>query len=224
MKKILFISVHPDDETLGCGGTILRHKCNGDEIHWLIITGPTENHPYGFSNDFIIERQKLVCQVAEEYNFDKVTELNLPTQLLHSIDLRDLIIKIDERINEIKPQIVYMMFKHDVHSDHRIAFDAAYSCTKNFRKPFIERIYMYEVLSETEFSPALQATSFIPNVFIDVTDYFDKKIEIMKLYDTEIMTDYLPRSLNSIRALGRYRGSRLGVKYAEAFMLLFEKL
>jgi LmbE family N-acetylglucosaminyl deacetylase len=79
------------------------------------------------------------------------------------------------------------------------------------------------VLSETEFTPALQATTFVPNVYTDVTDYFERKIEIMKFYGTEIMAEPLPRSLSSIRALGRYRGSHIGVRYAEAFMLLFEK-
>jgi len=224
MEKILFVSVHPDDETLGCGGTILKHKDKGDKIYWLIITAPTLNHPYGFKQDFINKRNVLVQRIAEEYTFDKVIQLNQPTQLLHAVDLRELIIGIDEAINDVQPNVIYMIFNNDVHSDHRVVFNAAYSCTKNFRKPFIEKIYMYEVLSETEFSPALQATAFVPNVFIDVTDYFEKKLEIMKLYDTEIMAEYLPRSLSSIRALGRYRGSRIGVEYAEAFILLFEKL
>lgn len=223
MKKILFIAVHPDDETLGCGGTIFKHKDNGDKIYWMIITAPTLNHPYGFNQDFINKRNDLVRRIAEEYKFDKVTQLNQPTQLLHAVDLRELIIGIDKAINDVQPNVIYMMFNNDVHSDHRVAFNAVYSCTKNFRKPYIEKIYMYETLSETEFAPALQATSFIPNVYIDVTDYFEKKIEIMKLYDTEIMAEPLPRSISSIRALGRYSGSRIGVEHAEGFMLLFEK-
>ena len=223
MKNILFVAVHPDDETLGCGGAILKHKDNGDNIYWMIITAPTLNHPYGFNQDFIKKRNDLVKQIAGEYTFDKVIQLNQPTQLLHAVDLRELIIDIDEAINDVQSNVIYMMFNNDVHSDHRIAFNAVYSCTKNFRRPYIEKIYMYEALSETEFAPALQSSSFIPNVYIDVTDYFEKKIEIMKLYDTEIMAEPLPRSISSIRALGRYRGSRIGVEYAEAFMLLFEK-
>lgn len=223
MKNILFVSVHPDDETLGCGGTILKHKDNGDKIYWMIITAPTLNHPSGFNQHYINKRNALVNRIAEEYTFDKVIQLNQPTQLLHAVELRELIIGIDKAINDVQPNIIYLMFNNDVHSDHRVAFNAVYSCTKNFRKPYIEKIYMYETLSETEFAPALQSTSFIPNVYIDVTDFFKKKIEIMKLYDTEIMAEPLPRSISSIRALGRYRGSRIGVEYAEAFMLLFAK-
>ena len=82
---------------------------------------------------------------------------------------------------------------------------------------------MIEALSETEFAPAISASSFCPNVYVDITDYIDKKIEIMQLYDTEIMEEPLPRSLSSIKALARVRGSRAGVLYAEAFQLLYEK-
>jgi len=224
MNKILVVAVHPDDETLGCGGTLLKHKNNGDEIFWLIITSPTLNHPYGFTQEVIDKRICLVNQITEKYKFHKVISLNYPTQLLHTVDLRDMIKKIDAVFNEIKPNVVYTMFSNDLHSDHRVAFEAVYSCTKSFRNPFIEAIYMMETLSETEFAPAMQSTSFIPNVYVDITDYFDQKIEIMKLYETELMEEPYPRSLSSIEALARVRGSRCGVKYAEAFMLLYEKL
>lgn len=81
---------------------------------------------------------------------------------------------------------------------------------------------MYETLSETEFSPALAENTFIPNTFVDITDYIDKKVEIMKLYETEIMLDPLPRSAHAIKGLAAFRGSRIGVQYAEAFQSLFE--
>jgi len=224
MNKVLVVAVHPDDETLGCGGTLLKHKNNGDEIYWLIITSPTLNHPYGFTQEVIDERISLVNQITEKYKFHKTISLNYPTQLLHAVDLRELIVSINKIIVDLEPNVIYMMFKNDVHSDHRVAFDAIYSCTKSFRYPFITKILMYETLSETEFAPALPCASFIPNVYVDITDYLDQKIEIMKLYETELMEEPYPRSLNSIEALARYRGSRAGVKYAEAFMLLYEKI
>lgn len=81
---------------------------------------------------------------------------------------------------------------------------------------------MYECLSETEFTPALAENAFIPNVFVDITDYFDKKLEIIKIYISELMEAPLPRSINTIVALARYRGSRIGKDYAESFMLIEE--
>lgn len=222
-KTILVIAAHADDETLGCSGTILKHKDDGDEINWMVITAPTLNHPNNFTEQFIKQRERLVGKIAGEYGFDALYMLNFPTQMLHSVDLRILIKKIEAVIDKIQPNIIYMMFNNDVHSDHRISFEAVYSCTKSFRKPFIKTIYMFEALSETEFAPALQTLSFVPNVYVDITDYMDKKLEIMSMYDTELMDEPYPRSLSSIEALARVRGSRAGVKYAEAFMLLYER-
>lgn len=223
MKRVLFVSVHPDDETLGCGGTILKHKSIGDEIYWLILVGPTKNHPYGFSDELIAQRDKEIKTVASKYCFNKVINLNFPTQLLNEISFREIVVSVDKLMNDIRPEIVFIINRSDVHSDHKIAFDAVYACTKNFRKPFIERILMYETLSETEFTPALSENAFVPNVFVDITNYMEKKIEIMSVFASEVMPDNLPRSISAIYSLAGYRGSRIGVKYAEAFMLLYEK-
>lgn len=223
MNKVMFVAVHADDETLGCGGTILKHKAHGDEIYWLLLTGPTKNHPYHFTDEHIVERAKRVNRVADAYKFNGVHYLGLPTQLLHALDLREIIQRVDAVIKEVQPNIIYMMNSSDVHSDHRVAFDAVYACTKSFRKPFIEQILMLEALSETEFALATQSTSFCPNVYVDVTPYIDRKLEIMQMYQTEVMQEPYPRSLSSIKALARVRGSRAGVMYAEAFQLLYER-
>lgn len=222
-NKVLVVAVHADDETLGCGGTLLKHKAQGDEIYWLLLTGPTKDHPYGFSDEHIVERSNRVEQIAHAYQFDGLEYLGLPTQLMHSLDLREIIQKISEVIKRIQPNIIYTMFANDVHSDHRVAFDAVYSCTKSFRYPFIEKIYMMETLSETEFALATPARTFLPNVYVDITDYIDRKLEIMEMYPSEVMQEPYPRSLSSIKALARVRGSRSGVMYAEAFQLLYER-
>lgn len=223
MNKVLVIAVHPDDETLGCGGTLLKHKAQGDEIYWMVVTAATHKHPFNYSDSLVEEKKKRNGIIANQYDFNGVFNLNYPTIFLHTIGLHEIIGKISEVINTIQPNIIYTMFANDVHSDHRVAFNALYSCTKSFRYPFIEKIYMMETLSETEFAPAIPSFSFIPNVFVDITEYIDKKLEIMSLYDTEIMKEPLPRSLSSIKALARVRGSRAGVMYAEAFQLLYER-
>ena len=219
MNKVLVIAVHPDDETLGCGGTLLRHKDEGDEIYWLIVT--TNDKKY--SPERNAHRDEMVRKATALYGFDGVFEAGLPTTLLDTLDVNTLVEQINNVYNEVKPNIVYMNFIYDVHSDHKAAFEAAYTCTRSFRKPFIEKIYMIEALSETEFAPAISSSSFCPNVYVDITKYIDKKLEIMELYDTEIMQEPYPRSLSSIKALARVRGSRAGVMYAEAFQLLYEK-
>ena len=95
---------------------------------------------------------------------------------------------------------------------------------KNFRFPFIKKILMYETLSETEFIPPLSTSIFCPNTFVDISHFIEEKCEIFSIFTSEIMQDNLPRSTSSIKALAQYRGSRIGVEFAEAFMLLQEIL
>ena len=222
-RNVLFISVHPDDETLGCGGTILKHKANGDTINWLNITDMDNNHPFDFSPEIVEKVQKIIGKVVNSYEFNNFINLKFYERIIDTISLSELISKISEVIYNIKPDILYIPNRSDVQSDHRISFQAIYPCTKNYRYSFIKSILMYETLSETEFAPALLENAFIPNTFVDITDYIDKKIEIMKLYDTEIMPDPLPRSVHAIKGLAAFRGSRIGVQYAEAFMCIFQR-
>jgi len=218
--QIIVISPHPDDETLGCGGTILKHSAVGDTIHWLIVTGMTEKQ--GFSPQVITQRQKEIESVAQMYDFETVHNLSLPTTRLDAIPLGDIINGISKVLLEVKSHIVYLPNRSDVHSDHRIIFNAAWSCCKTFRFPFILRVLMYEVLSETDFAPALPETSFLPNIFSDISPYMERKIEIMREYRDEMREHPFPRSEQNIRSLATVRGATAGVEYAEAFMLLRE--
>jgi len=217
--KILVISPHPDDETLGCGGTILKHKDIGDKIYWLIITNIDVKN--GWEQNIVEKRKKEIEKVEEMYGFEKTFKLDYPTAKLDTIPMQEIIESISKVIFEIKSEIIYLPNRSDVHTDHQITFKAAYSCTKNFRYPFIKKILMYETLSETEFTPALPENAFIPSVFVDITKYFEKKLEIFKIYKSELMTEPLPRSLEVIEAFNKYRGSRIGKEYAESFQLIF---
>jgi LmbE family N-acetylglucosaminyl deacetylase len=215
------IAVHPDDETLGCGGALLKYKEKGDTISWLIVTNISLEN--GFKQETVLSRQQEIEKVAAMYHFDNVVKLDLPTIRLDEIPFSKLVDLFSEKIRELKPDTIILPNRSDVHSDHKYSFDAAYSCTKSFRYPFITKILMCETLSETEFAPALSANAFVPNVFVDISNFMDKKLDIMSVFDSEVMPDNLPRSYSAIKALATYRGSRIGVNYAEAFMLLYEK-
>lgn len=217
--KIIYISVHPDDETLGCGGTILRTTDWGYDVYWLNIT----SHNLEDSENTQHNRDNIIAKVGDVYNFKEIINFKYPDQHLDTVSLLSIISEISNTFQKIKPDIIFIPNRSDVHSDHRISFDSIIAASKNFRAPFTKGIYMYETLSETEFAPALAENAFIPNTFVDITDYIDKKIEIMKLYDTEIMPDPLPRSVHAIKGLAAFRGSRIGVRFAEAFMCIFQR-
>ncbi|MBO1224042.1 MAG: PIG-L family deacetylase [Candidatus Scalindua sediminis] len=219
--KVLVIAPHPDDETLGCGGTLLKYKENGDQIYWMIVTNIDVDN--GWDEGKVQERQGEIHQVSQMYGFEKTFKLDFPTTTLDSIPYNELIAKISDVIKEIEPSVVYLPNRSDIHTDHKITFNAVMSCCKDFRMPCIKRILMYECLSETEFAPAHKECVFVASVFIDISEYFQRKLEILKVYASEVMASPLPRSIEAVTSLARYRGSRIGKEYAEAFYLLFEK-
>jgi LmbE family N-acetylglucosaminyl deacetylase len=218
MSKVIIISAHPDDETLGAGGTILKHKENGEEIHWLIVTNVFESE--GFSKERVLSRKQEIEEVSKLYSFNKVYNLDYPTMKLNDTILFELVNKISHIFQELEPEIIYVMNRSDAHSDHRIVFDAVMSCTKSFRYPYVKKVLMYECLSETEFAPILPERVFQPNYFVNISDFLDKKIEIMKIFDSELGEHPFPRSIKNIEALATYRGATIGVNYAEAFQLI----
>ena len=219
-KNVLALAVHPDDETLGCGGTLLKHKSQGADIHWLITTEISAEE--GFNCRQVHQRQDEIKQVAALYGFSETHHLNLPTTKVDTLPKGELVQKISEVFNRVQPETLYLPFHHDIHSDHRDIFEAAYSCTKTFRYPFIKRIYLMETISETNYAPPFPDTSFIPNSYVDITDFFDKKLEIAAVYQSEMGNHPFPRSPETLRALAMLRGTTAHCHYAESFMLIKE--
>jgi len=220
MNRVLVVAVHPDDETLGCGGTLLRHKDEGDEIHWLIATEVKKSD--GFDQEVVLKRNNEIKDITNFYDFNSVNRLDISTTKVDEMSVSHLINKISSVVDEIKPNILYLPFKSDVHSDHRHIFNAVYSCTKSFRYPFIKKIYMMETLSETEFALSTREDSFIPNVFVDISQHIRRKIEAMNIYVGEMGIHPFPRSEQNIKAIALFRGATSGCEYAESFVLLKE--
>lgn len=218
MKKIIVISAHPDDEILGVGGTLLKHKKRGDEIYWLITTNIFETG--GFSEERVRSRSEEIKTVAHKIGAEKTFQLDYPTMSLSSSSLISMVPKISEVFNEVKPEIIYCLNRSDAHSDHRITFDAVMACTKSFRYPFVKQVLMYECISETEFAPNLPEKIFMPNYFVDITSFMSEKLGIMKVYESELGEHPFPRSIKNIEALATFRGASIGVEYAEAFQLI----
>lgn len=208
MKKICVIAVHPDDETLGCGGTLLKHFKNGDDIYCIFVTSGNE------------KQKKYIDKISKEYSFKNVFNLGLEELRLSDISLNDIIPLISKIFKEVKPEIIYMPNRSDVHSDHKAIFNAVLSCTKSFRYPFIRKVLMMEVISETDFSLGLPETMFIPNYYVDISETFEQKIQIMKMYESEMLEYPHTRNESTMTALNRYRGSLIGTEYAEAFMAI----
>jgi LmbE family N-acetylglucosaminyl deacetylase len=220
LKSVIVIAPHPDDETLGCGGTLLRHKAEGDKVHWLIITGISEK--LGFSADRVSSRKAEIDKVSESYGFDSVHSLSFPAAGLDQIPLNEIVEAISSVFKEIRPNIVYLPHRGDVHTDHGVVFDSAAACTKWFRYGHVNRVLAYETLSETGFGIDPNTRGFEPNVYVNIEPYLERKLEIFEIYEGEGGVFPFPRSEKTIRALSSLRGSSAGFISAEAFMLLRE--
>ncbi len=218
--KVMVISPHPDDETLGAGGTLLKMKAEGHQIYWLNITNMKPE--YGYKPERIAERNAEIKKVQELYGVDGFYNLELEPAGVDKIDLGKFIPMLKEVLEEVKPEVLLLPYQHDVHSDHRVIFEAAYSCTKSFRAPYLKTVLAMEILSETD--QAMQENGFVPNVFVDVTEYIDKKIEIMNTYESEITAPPFPRNAEAIKGLAAYRGATAYYNYAEAFYLIKSRL
>lgn len=219
-KQIIVIAPHPDDETLGCGGTILRHMAEGDNVHWLIVTDIQEDS--GFSIEQVRRREAEIKEVALKYNFSSLQNLKLSPAQLDNIPIGEIVEKIRQVFKQINPEIVYLPYPGDIHTDHRIVFDAVSACTKWFRNKSVKRVLAYETLSETDFGIDPDNNGFRPNVFLDISGFLKTKIEIMKIYTSELGEFPFPRSEEAVRALAAVRGLTSGCQEAEAFMLLKE--
>jgi len=217
-KDVLVIAPHPDDETLGCGGTLLSLKDKNYKIHWLIITEISEENGYTAAN--ILKRGHEIDIVSRKYGFSSVLKMGIPTAKVDEIPKGVLVQKISNVFNEIEPNILFLPYKNDVHTDHKIISECAISCTKWFRYPFLETVLFYETLSETDFNIDSTSSNFSPNVYIDISNYLDEKINIMSEYKSEMSEFPFPRSEKAIRSLAYLRGSQCGSDAAEAFELL----
>lgn len=220
LKRIMFISPHADDETLGCGGAILKYARQGYELYWMIVTSPFSPK---YRASFLKKRQKQMAQIKRFYGFKNTYCLGLPTTKLGDIPMADIIAEVSDAISDAEPDVIYVANGSDAHSDHRVVFNCVMAVTKPMKKNnTVKKIYAYETLSETDQSPAASFSAFVPNSYVDITEFIEKKTKAMEIYNTETQPYPLPREKSAIRALARYRGSTIGREYAEAFMLIRE--
>jgi LmbE family N-acetylglucosaminyl deacetylase len=218
---VLAIAVHPDDETLGCGGTLLKHRTEGSAVHWLLLTAA---HEPEFPAEQIRQQQRQVDEVKAALPFSSLHWLRLPSTRLDQRPLQELVTGIRKVVETVRPAIVYVPNHTDVHSDHRVAAAAVHAVLKSFylRSLGVRRVLACEVMSETDAAPPLPGAVFVPNVTVDISATLERKLALMALFRSEVHPEPGPRSPSAIRALARVRGATIGVEYGEAFMLVRE--
>ncbi len=209
-NKILVIAAHPDDETIGCGGAIIKHIRNGDSVSVLTISdGETSrdvNDKKQRNSNFIKAMESLGVK-----NFDN---LDYPDQRLDVVSLLDIIQNIEKKISEIQPNILYTHHYSDLNIDHQITHKAVMTAARPLPNSSIKEILCFEIVSSTEWSVD---DVFMPNYFIDIESELDEKIKACNCYVDEMNIPPHARSIESIINLAKYRGAQVGIHAAEAF-------
>lgn len=226
MANVLVVAAHPDDEVLGCGGTIARHARGGDEVHVLLLgEGVTARDTRRDSRRRRKELQGLdraVEQAAQTLGVAKVHRAYLPDNRFDSLDLLDVIKTVERVMADVAPEHIYTHHAGDLNVDHRVVHQAVVTAARPVPGSRLCRLQAFEVPSSTEWQGAGSGPPFVPHFYRDITHTLTVKIEALAAYAGEIRSYPHPRSLRAVELLARQRGTAVGIEAAEAFMLIRE--
>lgn len=218
--KVLVVSPHMDDEVLGVGGTIAKHVENGDEVYVCFIAHRIYNHKYDkVASDKEMDNALKAKKVLE---YKEAKFLNLNDERL-DLCIQDILIPLESYKSEINPELVYINHGGDNHQDHKAVFRAAMVATRPAIAKSIKKILVYESPSSTEQSPPIPEYAFLPNFYVNIEKFINKKIQALKCYERESRKFPHPRSLEGIEILAKKRGLEIGFPTSEAFVVLREK-
>ena len=225
---VLVVAAHPDDEVLGCGGTLARHAAAGDIVHVLIMAeGATA-------------RRAARCAAADRPKVQKLQEAarkaaaalgtmppsfgDLPDNRLDGIDLLDIIKVVERAVEECAPAVVYTHHGGDLNIDHQIVHRAVTTACRPLPGSPVHALYAFETPSSTEWATAGLHDAFQPMRFVDIHPHMDAKLAALRAYELEMRPSPHPRSFEAVEALARWRGNSVGFTAAEAFMVLRERV
>jgi len=217
-KTVLIVAAHTDDEALGCGGTIARHVADGDTVYAVFMADGVSSRAQA-DHDDLANRNAAAEHAREILGIRENFYLGLPDNRLDSLPLIEVIQRLEPIISKVQPSIIYTHHCADLNIDHRITHQAVMTACRPIPGDSVREIYAFEVASSTEWS-SLVNQQFIPNVFVDITDYWHLKQHALDAYAIEMRPAPHSRSIDNIMAMALHRGHSVGKNKAEAFMLI----
>ncbi len=227
---VLVVAAHPDDEVLGCGGTIAKHAAKGDTVHILIMAeGITSRDNI---RDSIARKaelsslEKAAMNIGSFLGVQSVETLSLPDNRMDTLPLLDVIKDVESRLEKIRPSVVYTHHDGDLNVDHQITHRAVITACRPYPGQPVHTLLFFEVPSSTDWQVAGMGNNFHPNWFVDISDvteekitHLEKKIQALEMYEREMRKFPHARSIEAIRALALTRGAGVGTEAAEGFVL-----
>ena len=223
--KCLVVAAHPDDEILGCGGTLARWSDEGHEIHILLMSEGVTSRD---DNRDVIKRKKELesikkasVKASKKIGAASIEFLDFPDNRMDTIDLLDVVKSIEKKINKLKPSTVLTHHFGDLNIDHSIIHKAVITACRPEKICPVKKILSFEVNSSTEWNSDGNQ-DFKPNFFVDISNFIDCKLAAFKFYESEIKEGPHPRSIEGIKTLAKFRGQTVGFEFAESFILIRE--
>lgn len=224
-ERILVVAAHPDDEILGMGGTMAKDIKDGDKVSVCILgEGITSRYDRReeAKEEEIQQLENDSRRALEILGVKDVSYHRLPDNRFDSVDLLDIVKIIEKTLKQVKPEVIYTHHRGDLNIDHRITFDAVMTATRPQGNNRVRKILSFEVPSSTDWVDPSPERAFLPNVFVDISDTLDKKIEAIKTYQSEIRNFPHPRSIEAITITARKWGTKVGLNMVEAFVAIKE--
>ncbi|GFZ77946.1 PIG-L domain-containing protein [Compostibacillus humi] len=223
-NKVLVIAAHPDDEVLGCGGTMAKHAKNNDQVYTAILAeGITSRDKKRDRKRYINEIRDLALAAQKANDILGAASLQMfdfPDNRMDSYDRLDVVKAVEELISKLKPDIVYTHHAGDVNIDHRRIHEAVVTaCRPIPGKHLVKRILFFETASSTEWMTPGSAPGFVPNWYVDITDTLQQKLDALHEYEYEMRDWPHARSIKALEYQARWRGANIGAEAAEAFIL-----
>lgn len=216
--NILVVAAHPDDEILGVGGALAKHTSKGDKVSVLILAEGLTSRGGTVSADEVEKLKQISIKANSVLGIASVSFAGLSDNRMDSYDLLDVVKIVEEKIEQLKPEIIYTHFPNDLNVDHRIAAEAVVTATRTQPGCVVQEVLFFETVSSTHWETPSNEV-FRAQVFIDITDHLSKKIEALKVYECEMRSWPHARSLEAVEYLAKWRGSLAGKEAAEAFQV-----
>jgi len=222
---ILVIAAHPDDEIIGCGGTILKHVKNKDSVYSLILSKGVQSRFKKNNSSKKIQKYKEslnneTLKANSSLGVKKIFSEDFPDNNFDSVSLLDIVKKIEFHFDKIQPSIVYTHSNFDLNIDHQITFRAVLTASRPKIDSKISKIFSFEIPSSSDWSFGLNNRNFNPNYFVGIEKEVNRKIKALKYYKSEMRKFPNSRSLKNIQNLAAVRGATVGLKAAEAFEIV----
>ena len=218
-KNVLVVASHPDDEILGCGGTLYNLKKRGARISTLFLSDGESSRKSSKTHELILNRKKQALKAAKVIGIKKLIFGNFPDNSMDSVPLLKVIQFIEKHIKKIKPDCIFTHFENDLNVDHHITSKAVITACRPTKNQTVKTILFFEILSSSEWNISSKSKNFKPNYFVDISKSIKFKIRALKHYKREMRKWPHPRSIEGVKLLSKTRGSTVGLSNAEAFIL-----